>query len=338
MRCFFCLEDRPPSDEHVFALAIGGNYVTRRVCKPCNDLLGREVDARLVNHPLIAFRRSQLSLAGNSGKVPDAVVTLLGHGVLAAEPEQRIRIVRNAGNDMYEARVLYRETRHDLPDGGQQVHVVLDAGEGVAGVRKVIRRIRQREGLPPLSDDELDRLASEAVANIQTIEHPEVRVGLRLPLDGYPRALLKIAYELACTWLGDTYLGDPMAEVIRDAVLGRMGMEGSGVKGRTLLGLKGSALLPWAAHPDSHIAFTSTVQGCILVSLKVFDTFSASFVVSERAALYGMDTDNPDLHRFLRIDTRTRGKEETTLAEAFLELLRAGSQFPLDESDGVAST
>ena len=201
-----------------------------------------------------------------------------------------------------------------------------------------IRRIRQREGLPPLPADELERLASDAVANTETIEHPEVRVGLSLPLNGYPRALLKIAYELACTWLGDTYLGDPMAEVIRDAVLGRMEMEGSGVKGRTFLGSEVSALLPWTAHPDSHIAFTSTVQGCILVSLKVFDTFSASFVVSERAALYGPDTDNPELHRFLRIDTRTREKEETTLAEAFLELLRAGSQSPLDESDGVAST
>lgn len=338
MRCFFCLEDRPSSDEHVFALAIGGNYVIKRVCKPCNDLLGREVDALLVNHPLIALKRSQLSLAGNSGKVPDAVVTVLGHGVLAAEPEQRIRIVRNAGTDVYEARVLHRETRHNLPEGGQQIHVVLDAGEGVAGVRKVMRRIRQREGLLPLSDDELERLAFEAVANTQTIEHPEVRVDLRLPLDGYPRALLKIAYELACTWLGDTYLDDPIAEVIRDAVLGRSEMNGGGVKGKAVLGVDGTALRLWAAEPDTHVAFTSTVQGCVVVSLKVFDTFSASFVVSERAALYGLDTDNPELHRFLRIDTRTRTREDTTLAEAFLALLHAGSQIRPDTSDGVAST
>jgi hypothetical protein len=39
-----CLSEREPSEEHVFPAAIGGTLVIDRVCKPCNDRLGANVD------------------------------------------------------------------------------------------------------------------------------------------------------------------------------------------------------------------------------------------------------------------------------------------------------
>jgi hypothetical protein len=52
MRCIFCTNERPPSVEHVFPLAIGGHRTTDRVCKECNSTLGSRVDAaiRIVRH------------------------------------------------------------------------------------------------------------------------------------------------------------------------------------------------------------------------------------------------------------------------------------------------
>ena len=37
MRCIFCDQERPGSEEHVFPLAISGRLITDRVCKPCNS-------------------------------------------------------------------------------------------------------------------------------------------------------------------------------------------------------------------------------------------------------------------------------------------------------------
>jgi hypothetical protein len=87
MRCIWCLDERPPGNEHVFQLAIGGTLRLDRVCdtgppgvSPCNAKLGNIADAPLVDHELILMRRSELGLAGNSGKVPDAALALLGKG------------------------------------------------------------------------------------------------------------------------------------------------------------------------------------------------------------------------------------------------------------------
>jgi hypothetical protein len=58
MRCFFCLEEREPTEEHVFPHAIGGTLTIDRVCKPCNDFLGAKVDVLLTNHELILIKRA----------------------------------------------------------------------------------------------------------------------------------------------------------------------------------------------------------------------------------------------------------------------------------------
>jgi hypothetical protein len=58
MRCIFCLNERPGSKEHVFALAIGGRLTTDRVCEPCNSTLGSRVDAALSDFFSIRVRRT----------------------------------------------------------------------------------------------------------------------------------------------------------------------------------------------------------------------------------------------------------------------------------------
>lgn len=149
MRCFFCLHDREPSCEHIFPKAIGGLLSTDRVCKRCNDRLGAEVDVLLTDHQFVVSERWRLGLAGNSGKVPDAVVEMLGKGVMAGDPEQRIRMVKNKATGKYEPRTLYRERMVTLPDGSQALEVIIDASGGADEVRKIIGRTRARASCRP---------------------------------------------------------------------------------------------------------------------------------------------------------------------------------------------
>ncbi len=52
----------------------------------------------------------------------------------------------------------------------------------------------------------------------QTIEHPEVFYRLKFDMASIRRGILKIAYELAFLWLGESYLDDPMAAILRSVV------------------------------------------------------------------------------------------------------------------------
>ena len=90
MRCFFCLEEKEPSIEHVFPAAIGGTLKTNRVCTACNSLLGQEVDVRLTDHPAILMKRHELGMTTSAGKAVDATKKLFAQGALAADPEKRI--------------------------------------------------------------------------------------------------------------------------------------------------------------------------------------------------------------------------------------------------------
>ena len=78
MQCIFCSEERSPSVEHVFPLAIGGTITTDRVCLKCNSELGTRVDAALSDFFPVRMRRAKLALAGNEGTPPAWYEMFLG--------------------------------------------------------------------------------------------------------------------------------------------------------------------------------------------------------------------------------------------------------------------
>src|SRR5208283_4444094 len=98
MRCLFCLEEREPSVEHVFPDAIGGTLVIDRVCKPCNDWLGANVDVLLTNHKAILAKRAQFGLGERSGKAVNPWKRVFGDGSLASDPELKIQLAPRCGD------------------------------------------------------------------------------------------------------------------------------------------------------------------------------------------------------------------------------------------------
>lgn len=217
MQCIFCLQEREPSVEHVYPDAIGGTLIIDRVCKPCNDWLGTNVDVLLTDHVAILAKRNQLGIPNRSGKAP-TWHDVFGLGAMANDPNQRVKIVEDAKTGKIKPTFLHKEVRTKPDNGAAGINVTIDASQ-VAAIGKIIERTRKREGLPPLSEAALHEQIEAAGAEIGTIEHPEVIHKLAFDLWHYQRAICKIIYELAWHWLGDAYLDDPIAHKLRNVIL-----------------------------------------------------------------------------------------------------------------------
>ena len=216
MRCIFCSAERPPSLEHIFSLAIGGTITTDRVCAGCNSILGSRVDSALNNFLPVRTRRAELGLAGNSGELPSIFEMLLGDQKLIGPEANRIRTSLNKATGKLDHRQLYHATDVVTPDGKKARQITLDERDKNQ-IPKVIQRERKRHGLPPLSPEELAIEASKFT--VKTVEPLLVQVNIDVSFAFLRQAMMKIAYELAFLWLGESYLDGPLAVELRDAIL-----------------------------------------------------------------------------------------------------------------------
>ncbi|MHC2336995.1 HNH endonuclease [Bradyrhizobium sp. USDA 4454] len=155
MRCIFCLEERPPSQEHVFPRAIGGSLTIHRVCDQCNSELGTRVDAALGDFLPVRARRAKLGLAGNSGVVPKWYEIFLGDATLVGEAAGRIQTTFDEATGKLTHRQLHRAENVERPDG-QKVRQITLHPRDKDQIPEVIRRERLRHKLRPLSDEELE--------------------------------------------------------------------------------------------------------------------------------------------------------------------------------------
>lgn len=322
MRCLFCLEERPPGDEHIFPRAIGGTLRTDRVCDPCNSVLGATVDAPLTDHFLIALRRSHLKLAGNSGNVPDEIDLMLGTGILASDPSRRIRTILNPETGKLDSRVLYSASDVTLDDGTMARRIIID--ERDAGrIGTIIQRERKRAGVSPLPDEELARQVAEFAAGIEVIDNPEVHVRIDVDTVAFRRGLLKIGYELACLWLGDAYLDDPTGATLRGVVLGRQDEEEAGVLAAVGFGADIPSLRFWAEDKDCHLAFNLAVAGRMAVCVRVFDIFSAVIDVTGAAGRYAAHPFDPRVVRFVHIDPVSSSMRQSSFMDEICRIVRS---------------
>ncbi len=315
MRCIVCLKERPPSVEHVFPLAIGGTLTTERVCESCNAQLGATADAALCDHPLIAMRRGELKLPGNSGQVPDPLEPLFRLGTLASEPARRVKVTTNRKTGTAEVRMLYSVKEAPAANGGTLRQITIDKRD-VEALGTILQRERKRVGIAPLNDDELERTIRDIVANnANTIDRPEVIYQLNIDIVEYRKGILKIAYELAFLWLGEEYLSDPIAEKLRAFILGVNDEETLGVQAHFGAPNEIDSFRLWSEPKNCHIAFSLGRQSDVAIGLKIFDIFAAVIRVSDSSERYLRGPLDPDRSRFLCIDPVARTKRESSFMD-----------------------
>jgi hypothetical protein len=310
--CIFCRNEREPSIEHVFPAAIGGALTIERVCKPCNDRLGAEVDAPLSNHRTILIKRQLLGIARRDG-TQIGYEEILGHGKLVKDPDQRVRIVPEPGTGRWKHQVIYKSERIKSEDGTEIVRVTCDPSQA-REVKKRIQRNRKREGLRSLSEIELQAEVDDKSKVV--IEPSEVLHSFSLDSVRYQRAILKIVYELAWLWLGDAYLDDPIALDIRNTVID--GSEGK-LTGQIRLGEIATFGL-WKDEPHAHIgllvAAEAGAEAGISIAVRVFDSMCGRFKVSESPKRYSASAEG----RFFCCDPQTGKTRNTTLSQEKVRL------------------
>ena len=296
MLCIFCFTEKAGTEEHVFPLAIGGWLVTQRVCKDCNSYLGSHVDSTLNNHVLIKYRRGQLSLAGNSGNAPKALEVLFGNGTLADDPAQKV-FVGTARDGSIDVRLLHKSETVTQEDGSVVRRISIDARDA-SQLPNILQRERKRAGLQPLADDVLaGEVRRVLTAGVNRLEGYKVHHRVEIDTMKFRLGVLKIAYELAFIWLGDSYLSDPRAAEIRSVLLGKQDISSSKLPGTITIGVIPPLTL-WGRHKDSHVAFGYNINSKPVVCIKIFDQVSGVVPISDNERL--------KLNAFLRLDVDTR--------------------------------
>jgi hypothetical protein len=276
--CIFCLApDAKPSAEHVFPESIGGSLEILDVCSVCNSWLGANVDVHLVEHLLVQDRRRALNLRGKKGALPR--VRLVGE--LVDLPGVKVIIQEERDGSMSSR--LEPPVIRGLGPNGEPIVEVLGNSNQLSEMVALVNKVRARAGQAALSADEV--LNSYPA---HQYEHPEVQGHTDVDLHAYRRALIKIAYELTHRWLGEAYLSDPNAEllrsIIRDPTFSLEDFQNK-LSGQILIGCDLISPPPVDLFAG-HVAYILRLEDRMAVYVQVFDLFQALLVVSETAACY----------------------------------------------------
>jgi hypothetical protein len=314
MRCIFCSNERPPSLEHVFPLAIGGHITTDRVCRECNSTLGSRVDAALCDFLPIRQRRAELGLAGNSGVPPGQFELLTGDVEIVGTGGGRLQVTYDEASKQLDLRRLYQASNVVTPDGQKIRQITVDARDKDQ-IPVILKRERERHHLPPLSIEELAIEASKFTA--ERIEQPTVLKNIRASYAYLRHALFKIAYELAFSWLGDTYLDDPLADELRKAICSPDLASMDSFAGYIGNAPDCKAFAPyWIPHPAHHLAYSQVKENHVMIAVRIFDLYAACVAVSRNATQYfGGPAAHPTELRFLALDAVSGKIVDTTFAE-----------------------
>jgi hypothetical protein len=300
MICIFCGSERTPSLEHVLPRAIGGTITTTRVCTACNSDFGSRIDSAVSNFMPIRSRRAQLKLAGHSGAVPDWFEMFLGEGKMVGPDEHRVRTWFNRATGQLETEQLFHAKEYVREDGQADMRFTIDARHR-ADIPKILQRERSRRGLRPLTDEELAKIDQQLTIN--TVEQPVIKRSISVSFAYLRHAMLKIAYELAFLWLGEDYLCDPVAHLLRAAISDRDIASTDAIPGYINVAQGCPAFQNWSSDGSHHLAYALALPNRqIVVAVRIFDIYAAAVPVTSDAQRYLRSRSDREKLRFLAID------------------------------------
>lgn len=331
MRCIFCLEEKPGTEEHVFPLAIGGSLVMYRVCVDCNSTLGSKIDTGLTNFDPILWKRGELGLAGNSGTPPSLANAIEGMGTLASDPERKVKIKYNKLTGKMDMTSIHHRREKRLEGGGKAIQIVVDHSNE-RELPKIIQRERKRHGVRPLTDVEM--IEELGKLEVQEIQNPQIILNRKINFSLLRHSVLKIAYELAFMWLGEAYLDDPQAAFIRDGLMKPTPNSTDAIGGGIKFAPEESMFRAWEKHPTHHRAYGIVMGRQINIAVQIFDIVEGIFPVTHHAKNYVPDMMMINRLRFLVLDATTNARFESSFikeAGRIGTLMMAGRRPPFPD-------
>lgn len=190
--CIYCGQVRPPSDEHVVQKALGGNLITKLVCRACNTGFS-SIDQRLAES-------SMLSLARVGNALPESFPAYMGGDNLRVTPDGRWEDVRIT-NQMQV--VILPQIRHEN-DSGLAPSRIAFAGSNPDEMRALISLVDQKiengtlektfikVGDPVKSKDPRIVLHRHKELYIRATSQTEGKEFLTLLIRGWPQILAQV--------------------------------------------------------------------------------------------------------------------------------------------------
>jgi hypothetical protein len=286
MRCIFCLRpfadpERIETTEHVFPEAMGGRLTIGRVCKSCNDHLGAKIDVTLTDSFPVIAKRGLFRIPGKRGHVPNAFSRLLENPQLVGDSDREIYFKADPVSGWPRLHLKPKLKERLL---GETMLIDLSVDERDRDkVPEMLRRAAKRAG-KSISDEQIAEAMARSV--VSTLQTPLIKSSGSITMPDARLGLLKIVYELAWRWLGDSWLDDPIAAEMRRTLfmpqpVGDMALRGTVGKAEdnqvfTLLRLE----------PSAHVALTGIVGRSAMIVVRIFDVLAANFVVTDQLDHY----------------------------------------------------
>ena len=203
--------------------AIGGSLVIDRVCKDCNDRLGQHADAGLVRQYQIEQRRIEHNLKGQSGAVPDPLKRALKQPAVSTEdPAHKVLLRARRDGGGFDAKII-PIVEFDVRSFPGKLYRIeckkcyLDPAE--TDIESIVKNALRKAGLQDEKaiEESWGRFSKELTLQEQHLTFQSV---IKANMGGHQLGVLKIAYEMTWYWLGDLWLDDQQAVVMRSALRG----------------------------------------------------------------------------------------------------------------------
>jgi len=211
MRCIFCLNPAPTTASRMSTcFRTQSGHTCCPVCVQSLQQPPRPFGRRNCNESYSHWHQEKaLGIAGKSGTVPNP----LERARLQADASHKVRFdfTKQSPESIYTIPFVQRT---QIGAGQGNLSVRIDATDANR-LGEIVNTALARAGAPPVSPETIEELKKNVVRQ----EQPRLSIPVSLDLGQYRRGLMKIVYELACLWMGESYLDDPMAALFRQFTL-----------------------------------------------------------------------------------------------------------------------
>lgn len=277
-----------------------------------------------MNHPYCVIRRWELGIPNRDGTVPDVFRQVFGTGTLVDDPDQRVNVSLPGDGKSITIKVIPRKIT--VLDGAKKTTLLVIDRKDVDRVGGIVQKTHTRAGGAPLSEDELAKEVERIVSGAQvTTLRSAVNHAVKVDLIDYQCGILKIAYELAWYWLGDSFLDDPRAVTLREAIRDSTPLSQRParprIEGSIVLNGQDAPLSLWKDRPHAHIGLAMRTGSKIIVAVRIFDTLSGRITVSDSSHCYPDFAPGETLGQFIEIDLKSKTERQSSMSVEVVRLI-----------------
>ena len=288
--CIYCFSPdiiRTQGD-HVIPKSIGGSFTVLNVCVKCDSLISNRCDSPLANQPEIRAFRIKFGLKGQNGNVPHELDPILNQThSLTNDTEVKVRLRKNNNGEIeskLSPNIIVNQMVDELGNTGFEIDLAswrLDPRDAPM-LPKLLKSAFKKAGL--LDEEKIQAAIEGITKSLETVSH-EGRVEASVAQHPYSHraGILKIAYEMAWYWLGDSWLNDEAAIKIRCAVLSGDGK----ADGIEAFSYRMSDVPDFAENASTlHVVGIEFSRNSITINIKLFSAIFEGVVVSHDPSRY----------------------------------------------------